>query len=120
MSQLRTTQNNTIRLPAPLKADQLRMERRRFPRQLLEASVTAVFSAADGRVGVLPLELTDSSVTGLGARTSMHVEAGTRIMICPAGIPIPSRSAIVVHCDAAPDGQAGYEVGLKFDQRRAA
>ncbi len=119
MSQLKTTDIHGQR-PAPgFKTDQLRMERRRMPRNIVDSRVTAVFTGGEGRVGVMPLEITDSSATGLGARTSTMVELGTKVMICPAGMPVPSRGCTVVRC-VATDNEGQYEIGLKFDARRAA
>ncbi len=119
MSQLKTTDMIGQRPTTGFKTDQLRMERRRMPRNIVESRVTAVFTGAQGRVGVMPLEITDTSATGLGARTSTLVEPGTKVMICPAGMPVPSRGCTVVRC--TPGDEAGqYEIGLKFDARRAA
>ncbi|MBL0871061.1 MAG: PilZ domain-containing protein [Phycisphaerales bacterium] len=103
-----------------LRSDQLRMERRRFPRHLVEANVTAVFSDEHGRVGVTPLELRDASATGMGGISATALREGMKIMICPAGVAVASRCATVVHCQPCPDNLPGFEVGLRFENRRAA
>jgi hypothetical protein len=115
-----TDQPGADRSAGGLKADQLRMERRRFPRHLIEANVTAVFSDDQGRVGVTPLELRDASATGMGGISPTILREGMKIMICPAGVAVASRCATVVHCHPCPDNQPGYEVGLRFETRRAA
>jgi hypothetical protein len=119
MSQLKTSDVLGQRSTPAFKTDQLRMERRRMPRNIVESRVTAVFTGLEGRVGVMPLDITDSSATGLGARTTTMVEMGTKVMICPAGLPVPSRGCTVVRCIAGPN-EGEYEIGLKFDSRRAA
>lgn len=113
-------QASADRSASTLNADQLRMERRRFPRHLIEANVTAVFSDDQGRVGVTPLELRDASATGMGGISPTALREGMKIMICPAGVAVASRCATVVHCKACPDNQSGFEVGLRFENRRAA
>lgn len=122
MSQLKSFTNFSINATQPasrVNAEQLRMERRRFPRRIIEAKVTAVFTSEDGRMGVMPLELTDTSITGMGARCTMEIAAGTKIMICPTNVPVPSRSCTVVHCHAGEGGE-GFELGLRFENKRAA
>lgn len=115
-----TDQAHANRAASTLNTDQLRMERRRFPRHLIEANVTAVFSDDQGRVGVTPLELRDASATGMGGISPTALREGMKIMICPTGVAVASRCATVVHCKACPDNQPGFEVGLRFEIRRAA
>ncbi len=103
--------------PAPyLKTDQLRIERRKWARTLVEQTVTAVYHD-ESRMGVARMEIVDSSVTGLGARTNQKLAEGMHIKLTAPGVNLPTRSGTVVRCVS--DGEK-FSVGIRLDKALAA
>lgn len=99
-----------------LKADQLRIERRGWPRANCEEAVTAVFSD-DARMGVTRMDVVDKSLTGLGARCRNELAPGMRVRLTAPGVNIPTRSGTVVRCIPEADH---YNVGIRLDRALAA
>lgn len=99
--------------------DQLKMERRRAPRRLIEEIATAVFHHGRERFGLTRVILVDSSHTGIGLKTDQPFEPGTRITLTQNNIPMPHRSGTVVRCNPA-DTEGHFSVGIRYDKSKAA
>lgn len=79
--------------------------------------MTAVFTDWQGRAGVTPLQVTDSSLTGLGALCGVELTPGMSLSLCAADIPAPTRTGVVVRCRRE---ENGWRIGLSFTRRCAA
>jgi hypothetical protein len=99
------------------RTDHLAQERREYSRRRVESRITAMF-AGPSRQGVLPLDIVDTSATGLGVTSTTELEVGTRVMLVSGNTPIPDRVATVVHCVC--DDQGRFHMGLRYEFHRAA
>ncbi|MCE2966573.1 MAG: PilZ domain-containing protein [Phycisphaerales bacterium] len=99
------------------RTDHLAEERREYSRRRVESRITAMF-AGPSRQGVLPLDIVDTSATGLGVTSTTELEVGTRVMLVSGNTPIPDRIATVVHCVC--DDQGRFHMGLRYEFHRAA
>jgi hypothetical protein len=97
--------------------DQLKMERRRSPRRLIEELATAVFHHGRERFGLTRVLVVDSSHTGIGLKTDAYFEPGTRLTLTQNNVPMPHRSGTVVRCV---QGDEGFLVGVVYDRVKAA
>jgi hypothetical protein len=99
-----------------LNFDQIKLERRRSPRHVVEELVTAVFKG-DDRIGVTRLLVVDASHTGLGACSETFLEPGTRVTLTTRGVPMPHKAGTVVRCIKSAQG---FLLGVRFDTTKTA
>lgn len=92
-------------------------ERRRFCRRPAEGTLTATFSDWQGRAGVAPLQLEDSSLTGVGVLSPVELTPGMTVTLCGADGRVPARTGVVVRCRRTAEA---WSVGLSFSRRAAA
>lgn len=101
---------------ANLRTDAVTMDRRRFSRRPAEGVMVAMFTDWQGRAGVAPLEAVDSSLTGLGVRSTVELTSGMTVTLA-AGGRAPGRCGVVVR--SRRDGDE-WLVGIAFHARSAA
>lgn len=100
----------------PLNFDQVKHDRRRAPRQVVEELVTAVFHDGPDRVLVSRVLLTDVSHTGLGCACEKPLAPGAKVTLTSRGVPMPHKSGTVVRCWPV---SGGFMLGVSLDRQRA-
>jgi hypothetical protein len=104
------------KLTGQLNFDQVKNDRRRAPRQVVEELVTAVFHDGPDRVLVSRVLLTDVSHTGLGCACEKPLAPGAKVTLTSRGVPMPHKSGTVVRCRAV---SGGFLLGVSLDRQRA-
>lgn len=95
-----TSAASAERLVEPNQPASLRVERRRFPRYDADWSVTAYYADPSDHVGIVRLDIRDTSLGGIGAEVPMRLPTGTRLSISGSGISQAARRGVVVRCES--------------------
>lgn len=99
--------------------DSMVFERRGSPRCEPPPGVGSFMAIMTGEqgIGMVPIQLVDISVSGLGFSCTKPIEPGTRISLSPAANPIPDNIATVSRCIPTAEG---FSVGLRYDAQAVA
>lgn len=97
--------------------DPMRLERRSSVRLPARGDLVATYRGADGRVGLTPVDLVDTSDGGVGVRSPVAIEPGMTVTLRDARTRQPWSDAACVRCTR--EG-SGYRVGLRLNRRLAA
>ncbi len=98
-------------------AGSIRAERRAAIREGAAGGVMAAFGSPVEGVTLTHVELLDRSNTGLGLRSPVPVEIGSRFALYPGLARVPATAGTVARCE--PEGDE-FRIGLRCDPRRAA
>ncbi len=101
-----------------------RCERRAWIRRPEQGTAMAAFYDADGAICLTRVELRDASATGLGIRSPLRIDAGSRVCLYTNDVISahgPHLSATVVRCEEAVNGdeeadEPVYTLGLRRDR----
>ncbi|MGD1916406.1 MAG: hypothetical protein ACFCBV_09500 [Phycisphaerales bacterium] len=96
--------------PAASDHGPYRFERRRAPRMAAEGQRLAVVFGTDGGRWLLPLEIRDSSSSGIGLVSRQPLTAGDRITLYDEGRRATFIKGVVARCGEREDGQ--FDLGL--------
>jgi hypothetical protein len=106
---------------APLAVDQrslsgeLKLDKRMFPRKVLDQQMTAVYTDEDGQRGMTRIGIIDGSWVGLGAISPKRLDVGTVLDFCAPGVPVLTRRGEVVRCEPV---NTGYRLGIRLEAKR--
>ncbi len=87
-------------------------DRRRGARGLASGQRLAVVFGVEGGRSLLPLELRDTSASGLGAVSARALEAGDRVTLYDEGRRATFIKGTVARCQKRDDGR--YDLGLMY------
>ncbi|MEQ8843946.1 MAG: PilZ domain-containing protein [Phycisphaerales bacterium] len=87
-----------------------RFERRRSPRMAAQGQRLAVVFGREGGRWLLPLELRDSSASGLGLVCGQALSSGDRVTLYDEGRRATFVRGVVTRCAQREDGR--YDLGL--------